>query len=590
MRLKDFFIIVLCVVIGGAFLTLAEMRTESIHTAREEMGLVANTSLENAPPSLAFATVAMGAFRGIVVDILWMRADKLKEEGKFFDARQLAEWITTLQPRYDKVWDFHAWNMAYNISVAIDNSQPEERWRWVRNGYELLRDRAIPLNPNSILLYRQLAWIFQHKIAGIADDCHRYYKRDMALSIRPLMGDNSNAYFDKLAASPKELKDLLTEDEKVAELVKALRAADPVFQQNDKIVPSYLSLLQTPESFSQPVRDVLEVFQGTAELAKFDIFAKAYQLRNVWKFDIDYMIALNKEFGPVEFDDPNTHFPLNWQHPAAHSLYWGSQGLELASRQGLYRIDEKNTDRIVFHSLKLLYEQGKTVLYESKDQEPQIFLLPDLRMFHSCDRAWRDVIKKYQSFENGNPKAVMGGHKNFLENAIVSFYQAGHKKKAAQLFRRLQRDHRIDPTGRERAEYKVPFETFVVNRMKSELEGVSPKDATEFIINILREGFFYYGIHDDDESAARSDWAQQVYNTYQKEMGIDEPDRMGMPPIEVMRYWAFVLFLNDGMYPEHMRRSALARLEIEQPETYELIIKQGEILREMQKQQQPPQN
>ena len=102
----------------------------------------------------------MGAFRGLIVDILWMRADTLKQEGKFFDAKQLAEWITTLQPRFAQVWDFHAWNMAYNISVAIPNTQPEERWRWVKNGYELLRDRAIELNPKSILLYRSLSWIF----------------------------------------------------------------------------------------------------------------------------------------------------------------------------------------------------------------------------------------------------------------------------------------------------------------------------------------------------------------------------------------------------------------------------------------------
>ena len=76
-------------------------RLDSIRQTREEMGLVSVKSElgENAPPSLAFATVAMGAFRGLVVDILWMRADRLKDEGHFFDAKQLAEWITILQPR-----------------------------------------------------------------------------------------------------------------------------------------------------------------------------------------------------------------------------------------------------------------------------------------------------------------------------------------------------------------------------------------------------------------------------------------------------------------------------------------------------------
>ena len=129
----------------------------------------------------------MGAFRGLVVDILWMRADKLKEEGQFFDARQLAEWITKLQPRFAAVWEFHAWNMAYNISVAIPATQPEQRWRWVKNGYELLRDEGIPLNPKSIPLYRELGRIFQHKLGGVSDDAQEYYKLQFAEEIGPLL-------------------------------------------------------------------------------------------------------------------------------------------------------------------------------------------------------------------------------------------------------------------------------------------------------------------------------------------------------------------------------------------------------------------
>ena len=149
MRGHDIAVLFVCLVIAGALLYAAGAQLDYINAQRQEMGLVTNAPLENAPPSLAFATVAMGAFRGLVVDILWMRADKLKEEGQFFDAKQLAEWITTLQPRFAAVWEFHAWNMAYNISVAIPASQPEQRWRWVRNGYELLRDKGIPTNPSS---------------------------------------------------------------------------------------------------------------------------------------------------------------------------------------------------------------------------------------------------------------------------------------------------------------------------------------------------------------------------------------------------------------------------------------------------------
>ena len=100
MRWRDSIICFLCFVVAIALLIAANKRLDYINTARKDMKLVINEPLENAPPSLAFASVAMGAFRGLLVDVLWMRMDKLKEEGQFFDAKQSAEWITTLQPRF----------------------------------------------------------------------------------------------------------------------------------------------------------------------------------------------------------------------------------------------------------------------------------------------------------------------------------------------------------------------------------------------------------------------------------------------------------------------------------------------------------
>ncbi len=150
----------------------AGVQLDSINRQRLDMGLIIDNP-ENIPPTQLFATVAPGAFRGLVVDILWMRADRLKEEGQFFDARQLAEWITILQPRFASVWEFHAWNMAYNISVAIPAAQPDQRWLWVRNGYELLRDEALhKYKLKNLTLYRELARIFQHKMGGVSDDVH----------------------------------------------------------------------------------------------------------------------------------------------------------------------------------------------------------------------------------------------------------------------------------------------------------------------------------------------------------------------------------------------------------------------------------
>ena len=188
MQTRDKIVWLVSLVVAVGLLWVAGAQIDPINTMREDMGLVSNPALENAPPSLAFATVAMGAFRGLVVDILWMRADSLKEAGQFFDAKQLADWICTLQPRFGAVWEFQAWNMAYNISVAIPASQPEQRWHWVRSGYELLRDKGIPLNPRNMQLYRELGRIFQHKIGDISDDCHKYYKMQLAYELNLVIG------------------------------------------------------------------------------------------------------------------------------------------------------------------------------------------------------------------------------------------------------------------------------------------------------------------------------------------------------------------------------------------------------------------
>jgi len=591
MRWKDYGIILLCLVVCGAMLYLASSQQDSIRASRKDMGLMLTTNLGDAPPSLAFATVAMGAFRGLIVDVLWMRADKLKQDGKFFDAKQLAEWISMLQPRFAAVWDFHAWNMAYNISVAIPNTQCQERWRWVRNGYELLRDKGIEYNPHSIMLYRQLSWIFLHKIGDIADDCNTYYKRELALSMRPLLGDKTNEYFEKLAVSPQTFQDILN-DPQVKTFVDALRQADKTFLSDEQFIDNYLMMRQNPDRFPKETFAVIDQYRQDPGLEKFDVFARAYQIRHVWKMDPAYMQQLNQIYGPIRLDDPNQREPLNWEHPAAHAIYWSAKGLDVAGREGQYRVDEKNTDRIIFHSLQMLYRSGNIILFTSKDGKTDIFMRPDMRMFASCDQTWRKVIEKYETLEDGNPKAVRGGHKNFLENAVMTFYQAGHARQALEIYRMMITRYKINDEGLEEEDFKLPMIEFLQKRMKEEFQGLSIRDAVETITGMLRESYFRYAVHNDDEAASLEKMAQEVHTFYQKEHA-DEAYRMGLPTFEMLRYTSFMDFLYDPMYPEELRLNLLGRLQVERPDLFEKLQKQDqayfEKLRKEQESQQAPQ-
>ena len=134
----------------------------------------------------ALLTIAPGGLRAPVVNYLWIRAEELKQQGKFYDAMQLADLICSLQPYFPGVWSFHSWNMAWNISVATHT--PEERWMWVTNGMRLLRDRGIPVNPRSLILYKDLAWLFFSKMGSNLDDMHVVYKQRWAAEMQRLLG------------------------------------------------------------------------------------------------------------------------------------------------------------------------------------------------------------------------------------------------------------------------------------------------------------------------------------------------------------------------------------------------------------------
>ena len=142
--------------------------------------------LEDAPPVLAFTTVALGSFRGLIANVLWVRANDLQQEGRYFEMVQLADWITKLEPTFTEVWVVQAWNMAYNISVKF--TDPADRWRWVKSGIELLRDDGLRYNPNEALMYRELGWFFQHKMGQNLDDAHHFYKATWAREMTELLG------------------------------------------------------------------------------------------------------------------------------------------------------------------------------------------------------------------------------------------------------------------------------------------------------------------------------------------------------------------------------------------------------------------
>jgi len=187
----------LLLLLAVALLAVSGQVQKSLNSDRVRLGLIIGEQLQGAPPLLAFTTVALGGFRGLISNVLWIRANSLQNDDKYFEAAQLADWITDLEPHFAQVWTFQAWNMAYNISVKFKENAPgdfSDRWRWVERGIELLRDRGLLYNPDDVSICYQLGWIFQHKMGQNLDDGNMYYKQQWAETMAPFFGANGTNF------------------------------------------------------------------------------------------------------------------------------------------------------------------------------------------------------------------------------------------------------------------------------------------------------------------------------------------------------------------------------------------------------------
>lgn len=183
---------IILVVLAAALITGVGTLQRSLNHDRDTLGLTHVEGLTNAPPILAFTTVALGGFRGLISNLLWTRANQLQEDDKFFEMAQLSDWITKLEPHFSQVWAHEGWNMAYNISVKFKDYP--DRWRWVQNGIELLRDEGLRYNPDDVLIHRELAWFFQHKMGANLDDASMYYKEQWRTNMEEVFGGKKPNY------------------------------------------------------------------------------------------------------------------------------------------------------------------------------------------------------------------------------------------------------------------------------------------------------------------------------------------------------------------------------------------------------------
>lgn len=538
-------------VLGGA----AIWRAGPTNDLRYEMGLALPPLPKTVRPSMLL-TPMLALGRAPLVDYLWIRATKLKEEGHFFDAYQLSEMICELQPKFAPVWAFQGWNMAYNISVTLKS--PEERWRWVRNGYELIRDKGIPLNPNNTQLYRELAWILFHKVGDYMDEWHSYYKLQFALIMEDILGVPPDDFvkpgrvrgdfyrdydFKSLADAPVRFDELL-KNSGVAEFVAKLKG----FEFDASQVGVYLGLLKslkdgtvqipnTPDGQKETRLHALQELMSDPATADartaLEHYWRAYRLRTEVRLDPDWIVKLQKGFGVT----------LDFRLAESHALYWANMGMEKGlDTHGASDIHKLNTNRIEFFCLQKMFVRGRMSMSRQADLgEPPLFG-PDIRMAPVLFDAYVRDSKEYIKEENqATPVSInfVTGFVGFARTAILRYNELGMDDKGREMFDYL-RKYYDDPM------YAEGYDKFLQKQFIEDKKNVDLVKVVQRIEGLISRGLLQYAYDEDEEAVRYLNRARQLFNVYRRDLS---SKRLDIPRSFPELVQGVAERVGPGMYP-----------------------------------------
>lgn len=534
------------------------------------------------PPAVALG-IAMGAFRGLFVNYLWIRANDLKQEGKYYEAVDLARTITKLQPRFPKVWQFHAWNLAYNISVTTQT--PQERWNWVQAGIRLLRGDGIANCPNDLGIQRELAWIHLHKVQGYMDDAHAYYKRQFALEWSYVVGSPPQLRLEDMGTG--KLKEMYikrwigpiagapdTEQELVSprpvagdtleradarsrfgkecgEVIAAIKRdcgheLDMEFLKHFEIVDAQMrgaagTGIVPPVLASDPLARLIagagsvkvrpEVGSAVVAFARKRVLVRDYHM------DPRLMLRYTEHYGP-----------LDWRHPAAHAVYWSHRGVEETLRrvgeQNIKDFDILNTDRLTIQAVQELFRTGDL----SFDVlNPQFYLtLPNTEYVDVYRQALRDMVErsKYEKDHSRPYRFFWAGYENFMVDAIRYLYRRGDKDLAADYLSKLRTDPELNQNNLEYkiAMYSKPIDEFVIDQIRGEDREDSPVVAQQEISGSLAQAYVGGLLRGDERVFLNAfNYARLFHEQYQRSRAFQtwvtknagQVGRMGFPPFDV---------------------------------------------------------
>ena len=479
-----------------------------------------NRMINNAeiPLSLSITTFALGPLRALIVDSLWWRAIRQQDRGEYFDALQLADWITKMQPTYASVWAFHGWNMSYN--VAHDFTNKEDRWQWILRALQLLRNEGLRYNPDNTIIRHELARIFFDRIGSKVDPDAEYFKNQWAFKMMQYFSSGTREELERLSQAASSLQEL---QERPYVKEYAEEAANQDFD-----VFNFTENIPRKTGYNVNMGKHIRT-QASHEI--FDYY-KRFKIERDLKLDIKKVLEIDRRYGPFD-----------WRLHQAHTIYWAAEdNFEDFMKGGV------NYAKIVRQSMMESFYEGRLFHNPVKNVITRTNNLQIIGKIH-------DYVEYL--LENQFSPGVDKIHKDFLDSAIAILYTFNQHKLSRQLFEHYKEDYLKGGS--------VSYEIFIMQRLRKTLANRHSDEVSSSLVEAaIYQSFEWLDLGEYDRSNGYYNFAKLMWQSHQNKHQNNSAKLF--PPFDQILQSARERFLNSSGIEENVLNTKIKRAETKPPE------------------------
>jgi len=143
-----------------------------------------NGSLANIKGPTPVLIAALGGFRTVAADLLWLKVDQLWDGGAWYLIPSVLESVVQLDPHFLLGWQVYGWHLAYNLNA--ESLLEVDRRYWLDQGIQVLH-RAVATNPDSSEMTFELAWTYFDRAHDMPKAAEYVYRASEMPGAKPYM-------------------------------------------------------------------------------------------------------------------------------------------------------------------------------------------------------------------------------------------------------------------------------------------------------------------------------------------------------------------------------------------------------------------